>query len=154
MDKRDVERLFREVGPRVWRSVYGYVGARRELTDDVVSEAFARALHHHGRIRDGAAWLYRTAFRIATDELRREPRSRKPVDNPTSNLAHLDARRDLVEAMRRLPKNQRAALVLYYVDDRPLEEVARMMGIAQATARVHLFRARRRMRVLMESHDD
>jgi DNA-directed RNA polymerase specialized sigma24 family protein len=39
----------------VWRSVYGYVGGRRELADDVVAEAFSRALHYRSRIRDGAA---------------------------------------------------------------------------------------------------
>ncbi|MEO8423875.1 MAG: hypothetical protein ABI595_08180 [Actinomycetota bacterium] len=61
----DFERVFRDDGPGLWRAIYAYTGGRRDIADDAVAEAFARAIAHAGSIRDPIAWVYRTAFRIA-----------------------------------------------------------------------------------------
>lgn len=39
--REDIERVFRENGPDIWRAVYVYAGKRREIADDAVAEAFA-----------------------------------------------------------------------------------------------------------------
>lgn len=46
-----------------------------------MAEAFARALARSDTIRDPVAWIYRTAFRLANDELRAERRRgrRRPI---------------------------------------------------------------------------
>jgi RNA polymerase sigma-70 factor (ECF subfamily) len=54
-----------------------------------------------------------------------------------------------MEALRQLSPNQRAAIVLRHVVDLDVEEVARRMGVAVPTVRVHLHRARKRLRVLL-----
>lgn len=38
----DIEEVFREVSPTLWRALYAYSGGRREIADDAVAEAFAR----------------------------------------------------------------------------------------------------------------
>ena len=64
-----------------------------------------------------------------------------------------DRASELVALLRRLPHNQRAAIVLHYYADRPVKEVAAALGVSPATARVHLYRGRRRLRQLLEDLD-
>jgi RNA polymerase sigma-70 factor (ECF subfamily) len=44
---------------------------------------------------------------------------------------------------------QRSAVVLHYLVDLPVEEVARRMGVSASTVKVHLFRARKHLRELL-----
>src|ERR1700675_3232027 len=106
----DFERLFREDGPGVWRTIYAFTGGRREVAEECVAEAFARAIAHAGTIRDPLAWIYRTAFRLAAAELKREGRRPAPdVDEA------MEARADtgeLMGAFRSLSPVQRGASLL------------------------------------------
>ncbi len=62
---------------------------------------------------------------------------------------------DLAEALRHLPPQQRAAVALHYYEDLPLTEVAQILGCSHATAKVHVFKARRRLAALLgESHGE
>jgi DNA-directed RNA polymerase specialized sigma24 family protein len=63
---RPVEDLFRELAPRLWHTVLAYAGGRRDIADDAVSEAFARAIEHGADVRNPAHWLYRVALNIAS----------------------------------------------------------------------------------------
>jgi DNA-directed RNA polymerase specialized sigma24 family protein len=80
--EHDIERLYRESAPQLWRSIYGFAGGRRHLAEDAVAEAFARAIERANQIRDPLAWIYRTAFRIASRELQREKRLPPPAPDP------------------------------------------------------------------------
>lgn len=141
----DFDRLFREEGPGVWRTMYAFTGGRATVAEEATAEAFARAIAHANTIRDPMAWIYRTAFRVAKEELRRErqeaPRPIQAVDPPELL--------DLLSAIRQLSPSQRAAIVLRYEADLPIEDVARRMGIAAPTVRVHLHRGRRRLAQLL-----
>ncbi len=146
----DFERLFREDEPGLWRTIYAFTGGRRDVTEDVVAEAFARAMASSHPIRDPLAWLYRTAFRLAQEKLRKErrrTRSEAEVEVDPSALS------GLLEALRKLSPNQRAAVVLRFEADLPVEEVARSMGIASPTVRVHIHRARARLRELLGTEE-
>ena len=61
---------------------------------------------------------------------------------------------DVAGAVRRLPTSQRAAIVLHYYEDRPVAEIASILGCAEATARVHLHRGRKRLAELLGEDDD
>jgi RNA polymerase sigma-70 factor, ECF subfamily len=150
--ERDYTALYREIGPQLWRAVLAYAGGRREVADDAVGEAFARAIERDRSIGRPFPWLYRTAFRIAAAELRREGTATDTAD------VHLDAPAsgDLFRAMRRLSPSQRAAVFLHYQADLPVREVARLMGTSSAAVKVHLHRGRNRLREILgpEEVDD
>jgi RNA polymerase sigma-70 factor (ECF subfamily) len=59
-----------------------------------------------------------------------------------------------MDALRRLSPNQRAAVVLRYVVDLDVPEVAQRMGVSAPTVRVHLHRARGRLRELLGAEDE
>jgi RNA polymerase sigma-70 factor, ECF subfamily len=147
----DLDAVFREHGSAIYRTLYAFTAGRRAIAEEATAEAFARAVAHASRIRDPVPWIYRTAFRVAADEMKRERRA-----PPEATLTHGDAApglAGLVEALRRLSPNQRAAVVLRYEADLPIDEVARRMGINAATVRVHLHRGRARLRELLGSEE-
>ena len=134
------EQVFREAGPGLWRTIYAFAAGRRAVADDAVAEAFARALEHAGQIRDPVPWLYRTAFRIAAADLRRERREPELGTEPDQAGASAVGLAGLVPALRQLSPAQRAAVVLHYEADLPVQEVARRMGTSAGAVKVHLFR--------------
>jgi len=151
--ERDIERLYRESAPQLWRSIYGFAGGRRHLAEDAVAEAFARAIERRNEIRDPLAWIYRTAFRIASRELQQERRSPPPSPDPVPGIDPVDVQ-DVLSALWTLSPNQRAAVVLHDQEGFTAPEVGRLIGISAATVRVHLFRARRRLREVLGGEED
>ena len=149
----DLEVLYREDGPRLWRAIYAFAGGRRDVADDAVAEAFARAIERVSTIREPLPWIYRTAFRIASNELRRE-RDRPATLPDVVPGIDIEEMQDVLEALRSLPVKQRASLLLHDVEGFTSMEVGRMLGISAATARVHAFRGRRRLRELLHTEDD
>ncbi len=134
----------------MWRALVGFTGDR-EIADDAVAEAFARALHHEASIRDLRAWTWRVAFRVGAAELRRRSQALQEAE-PLQPEASADLPQ-LVEALRQLSDHQRLAVVLHDYADRPTSEVASILGCSAATVHVHLSRGRRRLRASLEVGD-
>jgi RNA polymerase sigma-70 factor (ECF subfamily) len=149
------EQLYRDAGPALWRAVYGFAGGRRQVAEDAVAEAFARAIEHADEIRSPLPWLYRTAFRLAVRELQRERRLPPALPDPVPGIDPGEVQ-DVVRALGELSTNQRAAILLHDEEGFTGPEVGRLLGMSAATVRVHLFRGRRRLRALLgtEEEDD
>jgi RNA polymerase sigma-70 factor, ECF subfamily len=145
----DLDAVFRAESAGVYRTLFAFTGGRADIAEEATAEAFARAAARWSSLRDPVAWIYRVAFRVAIDESRRERRHAPAVDAsvPPPELA------GLVEALRALTPNQRAAIVLRHVADLDTGEVANRMGCSRATVRVHLHRARDRLRELLREED-
>jgi RNA polymerase sigma-70 factor (ECF subfamily) len=150
----DYDAIWRESGATIWRSVYAYSGGVREVADDAVAEAFARAMARDADVRDPLAYLYRIAFRIAAADLQR--RSQEGTEMPEIAIADpsMNGLPDLLHALRELTPAQRAAVYLHYRADMPVREVARVTGMSSAAVKVHLMRGRRRLRELLGEEDD
>jgi len=147
----DLEVLFRGESDAVYRTLLAFTGGRADVAEEATAEAFARAIAHQGELRDPLAWIYRVAFRAAIDELRLDVRrtARPATDVPAPPHELIG----VMDALSRLAPNQRAAIVLRHVLDLDVDEVAARMGVAVPTVRVHLFRARRRLRELLGSEE-
>jgi RNA polymerase sigma-70 factor (ECF subfamily) len=151
LEVHDFEALFREHAGGVYRTLYAFTAGRRTIAEEATAEAFARAVANADRVRDPVAWVYRAAFRIAVDELRWErrtpPEAAEEVEAVPADLG------ELVEALRELSPNQRAAIVLRYEADLSVGEIARRLGTSAATVRVHLHRGRNRLRELLGTEE-
>jgi RNA polymerase sigma-70 factor (sigma-E family) len=121
--------------------IVGDVGAAEEI----VQEAFARALARWRRIRHydkPGAWLRRVTIRLAVRA--RERRAREVVGT-VPDVAGVERELpdpELMHALDALPGPQRAAVILFYFDDRAVDDVAEILGVPSSTARSHLHRAR------------
>jgi RNA polymerase sigma factor (sigma-70 family) len=148
--EQEVERLYRTEGARLWRAVMAYSGDR-EIANDAVAEAFAQVLARGEAVREPLPWLWRSAFRIANGELKAQSRAATAVPEIPYEMPEPIA--DVVRALAKLSTNQRAAVILHDYADLPTAEIARIMGIASATVRVHVSQARRRLRRQLEVLD-
>ncbi|MET1231262.1 MAG: sigma factor-like helix-turn-helix DNA-binding protein [Candidatus Limnocylindrales bacterium] len=142
-----VEALYRQDGERLWRAVYTYSGDA-DVASDAVAEAFAQVLRRGSAVRDPAAWTWRAAFRIASGTLK----ARRAGDQvPKASSEHIDryADPDLDRALRQLPDGQRAAVILFYYADLPINQIAARLGSNSLAVRANLSRGRRRLRQLL-----
>jgi RNA polymerase sigma-70 factor (ECF subfamily) len=143
--------MYREQGDRLWRAVLAFAGDP-EVASDAVAEAFAQALRRGEAIRDPNRWVWRAAFRIAAGDLAAR---RRTVDSVSERAYGMEEDVvELIEALRRLPTKQRAALVLHHGAGYPAREVAAIIGSTAAAVRVHLSRGRRRLRDMLKEDDD
>jgi RNA polymerase sigma-70 factor, ECF subfamily len=145
-----LERVYREDGARLWRAVL-LASGNREVADDAVAEAFAQALRRGPAIRDPAAWVWRAAFRLAAGELKERGRMVTFEEEPMSGLPEPFV--DLWRALARLPLKQRASVVLADYAGWSHREIAKALGSSVSAVGVHVHRARKRLRDLLEDDD-
>jgi RNA polymerase sigma-70 factor (ECF subfamily) len=65
-----------------------------------------------------------------------------------------DAKKQLQAALQRLPQADRTVLVLFYLEEMPGEEIARMLNIKQETLHVRLHRARKKLKLVIGDNRD
>jgi RNA polymerase sigma-70 factor (ECF subfamily) len=145
-----IEAVYRENATRLWRAVLLYSGDR-EIASDAVAEAFAQAIRSAGTIREPAAWVWRAAFSVATDELRARKRIGAQVEGAYEMLEPLT---DVLRALRGLTAHQRASVVLHDYAGYSRREIAGLLRSTTSAVGVHLFRGRSRLRDALEVHDD
>ena len=119
------------------------VTGSRAAAEDVVHEAVARAWERGGRIEHLDRWVLTVALNLARNrwrKIRREVGGRA-VDCPVP--AEDGQAVDLARALRELPGRQREVVVLYYLLDLPIVEVAELLGLSAGGVKHALFRARR-----------
>jgi RNA polymerase sigma-70 factor (sigma-E family) len=131
------------------RLAYVMLGSRASA-EDVVQEAFYGLYRRWDRLSDkGRALSYvrSSVLNGCRTALRRRPaRDIDAVHQPPEISAEAAAltseeRREVMQAVRRLPGRQREALVLRFYLDEPEAEIARVMGISQGTVRSTTHRA-------------
>ena len=125
------------------------------LAEDAVQDADARAILGVGKLRDPAAfvtWIERVTVRSSLDQLRWSTRS-VPTDAvpelPTASMDHI-GRLTVRDALRQLPAQQRATVVLFYWLDMPIDAIATTLACEEGTVKSRLARARELLANLLE----
>jgi RNA polymerase sigma-70 factor (ECF subfamily) len=137
------------------------VSADPALADDLMQESFVRYLCA-ARPDDGEVAARRYLFRIATNLLRdhwRKPRQASIEEIPeeffaaVSSSAQSDSRVLLGPALAQLTLRDRELLWLAYAEGYSHKEIAEVTGLASASIRLLLFRARRRIAALLRDQN-
>ena len=118
----------------------------RHLAEDLVAEAFARALAHWRKVSRHpapAAWVVRTALNTRVSWWRARRREVSLTVNDDRPWAPVPEGVDvqLRAAVRALPRRQREVLALRVFLDLDAQQTAQTLGISASTVSVHLFRA-------------
>lgn len=133
----------------VFRVAYSILRNAQDA-EDVVQETFLK-LYRLGAWKsmdDERAFLSRTAWRIALDQLRRNRKSTAKsvisgaAENPEQILIETDRNAVVWRLIDALPDELRQPLALSTVEELSSLEIAKMMGIPEGTVRTRLMRAR------------
>jgi RNA polymerase sigma-70 factor, ECF subfamily len=147
------------------RDIFGYlwrVTGDEQTANDLTQEVFFRAWRQFEKLRGYErpdAWLFHVATNLALNE-RRHQRVAGPATPllgderaPGDHAAQLALRAALRAALESLPARQRAALILRELYGYTCDEIAAMLDVSRAAAKMTLSRARERLRALYLKED-
>lgn len=142
--------------------------------DEAVQDTFVKVFTHITTYREDLpfeAWFTRILANTCRDRQKAKRRRERwevigldrrpelgsvvenaPAGGPTPEEAALgdERRRELMKAIEGLPKQQRTVLLLCHVEGQSPREVGELIGLNESTVRVHLFRALRKLRGVLE----
>ena len=119
----------------------------RSTAEDCAQEALVRLWMRRPGIDDPRAWVFRCAFHLVTSTARRRLAERRAVHRLASlprltdeHAAIVERYVDLHRGLAALPVRQRQAVLLRYLADLDIPQVARAMGCSSGTVKAHLAR--------------
>jgi len=141
---------------------------RGQVAEELLQETFMRAFRHMGRIklepgRSLRPWLHRILINLVYDRTAMQRRRRQgwlaraldlrashvlPSPERRAELRELEAL--VTEAISELPMKQRVVVVLFYLHDMELVEIAETIGVPEGTVKSRLYYGRSRLRALLE----
>ena len=149
-DETGFAEFYRASHQRCLRAVIAGAG-RPDLAEDLVAEAFTRALVSWRTVRDHPApeaWVVRTALNVGTSWWRRHRREVPLGDHDAAAPQRWEpgelgpgAGPVVLAALRALPRRQREVIALRVFLDLDIATTARLLGIAPGTVGAHLSRA-------------
>ena len=154
----DFDALFAAQFANVAHTVF-FIVRDRSRAEEITQDAFLRLLQHWRKVSRydrPDLWVRRVAIREATRERSRDRRRLElhsyvgaptaPAPDPAAVTA---THADVMAALQQLAPRQRAVVVLFYYEDRPMDGIAAILGCTPSTAWNHLRAARHRLAVLM-----
>ena len=153
MSDTDIEELYGVSYRRLLGQLIGVTGSVAEA-EDVVQEAFVRALDHPARVLGAdnpEAWLRTVAVNLARSRWRRAQRlvglAPRLVEQPSEGDP--DSSLVLLQALRKLPAGQREVIALHHLADLTVDQVAATLGLPSGTVKARLSRGRAALSTLL-----
>jgi RNA polymerase sigma-70 factor (ECF subfamily) len=155
----DLDELYQASYRRLVVQIYATCGDLAQA-EDAVQDAFVTALRKQqrlSRVTNPEAWIRTVALNSVRHGWRHAsvvrryraqvPGPQGPVDIGPEHVA-------IVTALQELDAGQREAVVLHYLADLPVAEVAVQLGVAEGTVKSRLARARDRLAALLDDTGD
>lgn len=155
----------------VLNTIYRYTNDRAE-SEDLTQDVFLRvwkARATYGPAAKFATWLFRIVTNLCLNEIRDRGRHRtqalgeddalvdrgeRGFERPTQVLHKEELRTQVRAALKRLPENQRMALILDKYEDLSYEEIATRMELSTMAIKSLLFRARENLKRELAAYID
>lgn len=151
----DWEALLLRNENHMYRAALAVLGNREEAKD-AVQDALVRYLEKRPALNDEEherAWLLRVTVNGCKSRLRSPWRKRRvELCEVLETAEDSGAHEELLE-MEALPPQDRAAIHLHYYEGYTTAEIAAMTGEAEGTVRSRLYRARQKLRRLLEGEE-
>jgi RNA polymerase sigma-70 factor (ECF subfamily) len=151
------ETLLAAYQDKVFRLSYSMLGDRAQA-EDAAQESFLRIWKSMDRYRGDSAlgtWIFSIARNVCLTAIsKRAARRSAPIEEAERSTSDApDRQRDILRLVAELPKNYRAVVMLFYMEDRSYEEVARLLDLPVGTVKTHLHRARNQLATMIQEAD-
>ncbi len=153
MSDIEIQELYAASYRRLLAQLIGFTGSVAEA-EDVVQEAFVRALDHPTRllgVDDPEAWLRTVAVNLARSRWRRSRRlvGLAPRLVEESRAGDTEGHVVLLQALRKLPAGQREVIALHHLADMSVAQVAATLSLPIGTVKARLARGRLALSTLL-----
>jgi RNA polymerase sigma-70 factor (ECF subfamily) len=151
-----IERLLDRYENKVFRLTLMFLrnpARAEEVTQDIFLKLWQALPGYDGRAAPGS-WLYTIARNTCLSALRAESyRKTLPLDQVREPAARGVAAADveLAQCIDRLPEIQGQVITLFYLEEKGIAEIARMLDLPEGTVKSHLHRARLALGAMMEA---
>ena len=132
---------------------------------DIVQETFTSAVRHLASLRDDAkfgSWLFGIAHQKCIQRWRKQSREHALLeevagaplefdDGPLEVLLRQEQEAEFMELLNQLPLPQRSVLLLHFVEEFSLEEIAGITGVSVGTVKSRMHYAKKALRKILET---
>ncbi len=154
------ECLVRRYQSLVLNFIYRYMEERR-TAEDLTQEVFLRVFRASSEFEPRGkvlTWILKIAYNLCLNEMKRLKRCKRLQDNlcaldvwsepsvPPDVVTSYEHEKDIMTALRRLPENQRAALLLRANEGLSYSEIASVLSVSVSSVQSLIFRARTGLR--------
>jgi RNA polymerase sigma-70 factor (ECF subfamily) len=153
---RAFEVLLQRYQSKVFRLVYSILGnspRAEEVTQDAFLKIWLALPGYDGRA-SLSTWIYTIARNTSISHLRaefyRKTLSLEEAPEPFAATEPVLSRIEVERLLAGLPEEQREVVVLFYLQERCIEDVATMLDLPEGTVKSHLHRARKAMAAKLE----
>ncbi len=161
LPRERAESLYLRYYDRIFRQALLIVG-NPDCAAEVTQEVFLRAFEQYESLEDPdkfPAWIGAIAANLARDSVRAKWRElpsdvdllvevdlRGSTLDPEESVGRMQDLCDVREAVRKLPIDSRAVVVMYYLQEQSVGAIATALGIPEGTVKSRLYHARSRLR--------
>ncbi|GAA3626672.1 RNA polymerase sigma factor [Flavivirga jejuensis] len=139
----------------------------REEAEEVAQDTFIKVYKSLNRFKGDSkfsTWIYKIAYNTSLDRLKKNKKhfndvaideftehQIKTIDNALDNLENKEREQAIQNCIALLPGDDSFLLTLYYFEERPLEEISKIIGSTLNNAKVKLFRSRKKLATILKA---
>ncbi len=157
--RQDLEDLFKWLNEPLYKYVYIRCGYNRELAEDITQDIFVKAWEKRTTFNPSKStlknWIYVIARNYLIDTYRKKKISIKSFDEDIYvkdlNISVEDEGvvSDILKNLDRLKEKEKEVIVLRYVQDLEIEDIAKILGKSKNTTKVMIHRAIKKLKYIM-----
>jgi len=152
-DRKAFSQLIEAYQSPIRRFFFNLTGGDEELSKDLAQDTFVKAWLNIGSFRATAkfsTWLYRIAYNTFNDYAR-SMKSFASMDVVSLNetivayTPDMDSKIDFSLALKVLKEEERAAMLLFYMEDQTINKISKIMNCPVGTVKSHLHRGKKKL---------
>ena len=144
------------------RFLCGVCGGDSFRADDIAQEAMLKAymnIRSYEARSKFSTWLFRIAWNVYYDSLKGRSKLKEDhlteackgvIDETSGADSHFEYQ-ELYRAIGKLSATEQAVTLLYYMEDKPVKEIAAILDILPVTVRSHMLRARKHLKEYLKN---
>ena len=156
-DNQRFDDLYQKYAVIVFRTAYNFL-LNKDDAEDIVQEVFIKYFISNKTFNDDnheKAWILTVTANLSKNVLRSKSRQNLELDDTIKIVDHkfdkaITNHLDLEEAMKKLTANQRLVIYLFYYEQIPIKNIAKIMKSNENTVKSHLLRAKSKMKTYLE----
>lgn len=156
-DNQRFDDLYQKYAGMIFRTAYNFL-LNKDDAEDIVQEVFIKYFISNKSFKDNnheKAWILTVTANLSKNVLRSKSRQNLELDDTMKIVDNtfekaITEHSDLERAMKKLTADQRLVIYLFYYEQIPIKNIAKIMKSNENTVKSHLLRAKSKMKIYLE----